>query len=459
MSKPVTRRTILRGAGVAVSLPWLESIAEGAAVGSAEKLTEPPLRLACLFVPNGVRPDHWTPAGDGEGYELTAHLQPLKPHKSEFLLLENLWNENTVGRNGHWPKVPAWLSGGFVERTTGGDLDSGGTSIDQLLAQRVGSGTPLPSLELGIDAPRTGVDTAGGGFPRALGSFLSWADRGTPVPKEIVPQLAFDRLFRNRRAPVVSSVNPRDRSLLDSLQRDETSLLDIVADQAKDLRRKGSGADQVRLDEYFESVRAVERRLEASLKPQKRWINKGEFPLERPAPGTPETHLEHVRLMLDILVLAFWTDSTRIATFMLGDAQSSQDYTFLDGVSESSFHRLSHHREDPDRRAQYERIVTWHVEQFAYLLDRMRNLDEGGHSLLDNSMLLYGGSLKDGNRHVEENLPLILAGRGKGTLRPGRRFRAPEKTPMCNLHMALLQRMGVDAKSFGDSTGVLQGLA
>ena len=217
-------------------------------------------------------------------------------------------------------------------------------------------------------------------------------------------------------------------SLLDSLQRDETSLLDIVADQAKDLRRKGSGADQARLDECFESVRAVEWRLEASLKPQKRWINKGEFPLERPAPGTPETHLELVRLMLDILVLAFWTDSTRIATFMLGDAQSSQDYTFLDGDSESSFHRLSHHREDPDRRAQYERIVTWHVGQFAYLLDRMRNLDEGGRSLLDNSMLLYGGSLKDGNRHIEENLPLILAGHGKGTLRPGRRFRAPGKT-------------------------------
>jgi hypothetical protein len=354
--------------------------------------------------------------------------------------------------------VPAWLSGGFVERTTGGDLDSGGTSIDQLLARRVGEGTPLPSLELGTDAPRTGIDTAGGGFPRALGSFLSWADPHTPVPKEIVPQLAFDRLFRNQRAPVVSSVNPRDPSLLSSLQRDETSLLDVVLDQAKDLRRKGSGADQARRDVYFESLRSVERRLEASLKPQKRWINENKFPLDRPAPGIPDTHTEHVRLMLDILLLAFWTDSTRVATFMLGDAQSAKDFSFLEGISKGSFHGLSHHRDVPETRAMYERIVTWHVEQLAYFLERMRKLDEGGSSMLDNSMVLYGGSLSDGNRHIEENLPLVLAGRGKGTLKPGRRLRAAPKTPMCNLHLALLHRMGVKEASFGDSTGVLQGL-
>jgi hypothetical protein len=277
------------------------------------------------------------------------------------------------------------------------------------------------------------------------------------VPKEIVPQLAFDRLFRTRRAPVVSSVDPQHPSLMDSLQRDETSLLDMVLDQSKDLRRKGSGADQARLDEYFDSVRSVERRLEASLKPQKRWINEGKLPLDRPAPGLPEAHTEHVRLMLDILLLAFWTDSTRIATFMFGDAQSAQDYSFLEGVGKGSFHGFSHHRDVPDKRTQYERIVTWHVEQFAYFLGRMRTLDEGGTSLLDNSMVLYGGSLSDGNRHIEENLPLVLAGRGKGSLKPGRRLRAAPKTPMCNLHLALMRRMGVRDAAFGDSTGVLEG--
>ena len=422
-----------------------------------ERLTSPPLRLACMFMPNGVRPDHWTPPGDGEDFEITPHLKPLESLKSEILLIENLWNKNTVGRNGHWPKVPAWLSGGFVERTTGGDLDAGGVSMDQLLAQKMNASTPLPSFEIGIDSPRTGIDTAGGGFPRALGSFLSWADPKTPVPKEIVPQLAFDRLFRNHRARVVST-NPKNQAVLESLQRDETSLLDIVRDQAKSLRGTASRADQARLDEYFDSVRAVEIRLESSLRPQKRWINEGKLPMDRPNPGIPGTHAEHVRLMLDILILALWTDSTRVATFMLGDAQSAVDYSFLPGVK-GSFHGLSHHRDIPETRAQYEKIVTWNVEQFAWFLEKMRSLKEGDGTLLDHSMILFGGSLKDGNKHTEENLPLLVAGRGNGAIRPGRRLRAEPLTPFCNLHLALINKMGVQLDNFGDSTGALKGLS
>ncbi len=441
-----------------MSLPWLESIAAGAPAKAGETLAEPPLRMAFLFMPNGVRPDYWTPAGDAEtGFDIPPHLKPLESLRGEFLLLENLWNQNSVGRNGHWPKVPAWLSGGYVERTTGGDLDSGGTTVDQLLAQRLGGATPLPSLELGIDTPRTGIDTAGGGFPRALGSFLSWADRHTPVPKEIIPQLAFDRLFRNRKARVISGADPKHRSLVESLQRDETSVLDLVRDQASDLRRRGSRDDQARLDEYFESVRSVERRLEQALQPQKRWINEGRFPLDRPVAGTPATHAEHVRLMMDILVLSFWTDSTRIATFMMGDAQSSQDYSFLPGVK-GNFHGISHHREIPAQREMYEKIINWHTEQVAYVLNRMRSLKEGSTTLLDNCMLQFGGTLKDGNRHDPENLPILVAGRGKGTLRPGRRVRFAEKTPLCNLYLSMLERAGIQEKSFGDSTGTLAGL-
>ncbi len=451
-----TRRNILRGLGVALATPWLESGVMGAATG-VERLAAPPLRMACLFMPNGVWPESWTPAGDSEDFPITSHLKPLEGLQSEFMLLENLWNKNTVGRNGHWPKVPAWLSGGFVERTTGGDLDSGGTTLDQLVAQRIGHQTPLPSLELGIDAPRTGIDTAGGGFPRALGSFLSWADPKTPVPKEIVPQLAFDRLFRNKRQAVISGLDPQSPEMLGSLQRDETSVLDLVREQARALRAKGSRGDQARLDEYFESVRSVERRLEASMKPQKRWINEGKFPLDRPVAGTPDSHLEHVRLMLDIMVLAFWTDSTRVATMMLGDAQSSKDYSFLPGVK-GNFHGLSHHRDIPETRAQYEAIINWNVTQVAYLLTKMKELKEADGTLLDHSMVLFGSSLKCGNRHLEENLPLLLAGRGNGTLRPGRRLRFEKKTPFCNLHLALMERMGVKEASFGDSTGVLQGL-
>jgi len=257
---------------------------------------------------------------------------------------------------------------------------------------------------------------------------------------------------------VISSVDRKNPALLDSFNRDETSVLDLVLDQVKSVRQKGSHADEARLDEYFDSVRSVERRLEAALKPQKRWINQGKFPVDRPAPGIPATHQEHVRLMLDILLLAFWTDNTRVATFMFGDAQSQQDYSFLPGVK-GGFHSLSHHRDLPEQRSQYEKVVTWHTEQLAGFLNKMRSLKEGEKSLLDNSMILFGASLKDGNRHEIENLPLLLAGRGKGTIRPGRRLRAPEKTPFCNLHLAMLHRLGVMEKAFGDSTGPLEGLA
>lgn len=448
----------MRGIGASVSLPWLEVMSKAAPASGQLNLSEPPLRMAFLFMPNGVRPDYWTPAGDGEDYEFTPHLKPLAELKNEFLLLENLWHKNTLGRNGHWPKVPAWLSGGYVQRSTGRDLDSGGTSVDQVAARNIGSETALPSFELGIDAPRTGIDNIGGGFARIYGSFISWRDPHTPVLKEIIPQLAFDRLFRNTSAPVISSLDPNHPSVLASLQRDEVSLLDLVQEDAQSIRRRASSADQVKLDEYFESVRSVEQRLEASLRPQKRWINKGKIPLERPAPGIPATHQEHVRLMLDILILAFWTDTTRIATFMFGDAQSGQDYSWLPGVK-GGFHGISHHLNDPVKREQYEKIINWHTEQVAYFLQKVKSLDEGGTSLLDNSMILFGSSLKDGNRHDSENLPLILAGRGKGTLRPGRRLRAASKTPLCNLHLAMLHRMGVMEKSFGDSTGPLDVLS
>jgi hypothetical protein len=451
-----SRRTLLRGAGAALSLPLLESV--GRAAPSGGNLTEPPLRMGFIFMPNGVRPDHWTPPGDGPDYEITPHLQALAPYKNDFLLLENLWNRNSIGRNGHWPKVPIWLSGGYVQRTTADDLDTGAVSCDQLAAQRLGTLTPLPSLELGCDAPRSGIDVAGGGFARLYGSFISWRDRHTPVPKEIIPQLAFDRLFRGNRAPVTSSVNPKDPAILNALQRDDSSILDLVLDSAKTLRRNGSASDRVRLDEYFESVRSVEQRLEASLRPQKRWINQGKFPLERPAPGIPQDHKEHVRLMLDILVLAYWSDSTRIGSFMMGDAQSNLDYSFIEGVK-GGFHSLSHHGNEPVTRGRYEAIINWHTEQVAYFLGRMKSLDEGGTSLLDNSMIMFGGSLKDGNVHAVEDLPLLLAGRGKGTIKTGRRLRAPEHTPICNLYVSMLNRMGIAEKSFGDSTGPLEGLA
>ncbi len=451
MRRPVSRRTVLRGAGVSLALPWLEAFAPAAAAGRA-KLAEPPLRVAFLFMPCGVVPDRWTPEASGEEYAISPHLSALEPLKSEFLLLENLWNAQAVGRNGHWAKVPAWLSGGYVERSTGRDINTGGTSIDQVIASRIGTRTALPALHLGVDAPRTGVDNIGGGFARIVGSYISWRDPHTPSAKEIVPRMAFDRLFRGGAPGAPVGAKQAHFS-------DEASILDVVLDKAAAIRRRGSRRDQVKLDEYLEAVRSVELRIQATMKPQPRWVNESNLGVSRPEQGIPGSHEEHVRLMLDILLLAFWTDTTRVATFMYGDAQTGRDFSFLDGVN-GSFHGISHHRNEPERRAMYETIINWHISQTTYFLSRMRELDEGGSSLLDNSMVMFGSSLSDGNTHDPSNLPLILAGRGKGSLRPGRRLRSKPDTPLCNLYLAMMRHMGIeDVPSFGDSTGPLEGLA
>ena len=451
--KRISRRTVLRGAGVALSLPWLEAMAE-----ANQSLPKPPVRTAFVFMPNGVVPEHWTPSGDDESFELTPYLKSLAPVKDEITLLENLWHEQTTGRNGHWPKVPAWLSGGYVVRSTGKRLDNGGTSIDQVLAREIGQHTPLPSLELGIDAPRTGVDGIGGGFARIYGSYISWRDRNTPVAREIMPRLAFDRLFRTKSAPVLSGIDPNHPSIRKSLLHDDRSVLDLAMESAKSLQNRVGNSDRAKIDEYLESVRSVERRIAASLKPQKRWLNEKKLDVTRPAPGIPEDHGEHVRLMMEVLLLAFWTDTTRISTLMLGDAQTSRDFSFLDGVK-GSFHKLSHHRDDPRVRDQYEKIGTWHVEQLAWLLKRMKGLDEGGTSLLDNCQIMFGSSLKDGNQHINKDLPILIAGKAGGAIRPGRRIRAAEDTPLCNLYISLARTMGIEMNEFGDSTSALVGMA
>ena len=450
MVQVLSRRAVLRGASVSLALPWLEALAPAAGVNGG-RLAEPPLRTAFLFMPCGVVPEQWHPPGAGEEYEITPHLEAFRPLKDEFLLLQNLWNANAVGRNGHWAKVPAWLSGGYVERSTGRDIDTGGTSVDQLIANRIGTRTPLPAIHLGLDHPQTGVDNIGGGFARIVGSHISWRDPHTPAAKEIVPRMAFDRLFRAGLAGAGPGISEVER-------KDEASVLDVVLDKAKAVRRKGSRRDQHKLDQYLDAVRSVETRIQAMLNPPPRWVNDGDLGVGRPPEGIPESHEEHTRLMLDILLLALWSDSTRVATFMFGNAQTSRDFSFLDGVN-GNFHNLSHHRDEPERRAQYETIVNWHTRQAAYLLGRMRDLDEGGTSLLDNSMVMFGSSLSNGNEHDPSNLPLILAGRAKGALRPGRRVVAKKDTPLCNLYLAMMHRMGLpEAEAFGDSTGPLEGL-
>ncbi|MFV0444882.1 MAG: DUF1552 domain-containing protein [Planctomycetaceae bacterium] len=457
-NRRLDRRTLLRGAGAALALPFLEAMVP-ALPAAAGQLDAPPLRAAFLFKPNGVRPDHWTPPGDDEHFgDLPPMLRSLEKVRKNVLLLENLWNEKSVGRNGHWPKVPVFLSGGFVVRTAGRDLDVGGISIDQVIADKIGHKTSLPSIELGVDEAYTGVDNTGGGFSRIYGSHIAWRDPHTPVPKEIVPRLAFDRLFRTGpAAPVVSGFTTKQPAVTEALARDDTSVLDLVRDEANSLKRKVGATDRGKLDEYLESIRSIERRIETSMQPQQRWINVGRFDVPRPGPGIPESHPEHVRLMLDILMLSFWSDSTRVGTFMFGNAQTGRNFNFLDGVN-GSYHGLSHHRNEEKILSQYTKIGTWHVEQVAYLLEKMQSLDEGGTSLLDNSIVLFGSTIRDGNRHDEKNLPLFLAGKGQGAIRTDRRLRAPQDTPLCNLYLQLLDHFGIELEKFGDSTGRIEGL-
>ena len=454
----LNRRGFLRGMGATMALPWMESIghAPGAETIVKKGLAAPPVRSAFLFFPNGVVPKNWHSKNNAD-FTDSPMLKALAPHKDEVLLMKNLWHKQTVGRNGHWPKVPAWLSGGFVERGNGGDIDTGGTSVDQLIARQVGHRSILPSFELGTEPPRTGIDNVGGGFPRMVGSYISWRDPHTPVAKEIVPQLAFDRLFRTgSRLPPIPGMAPDSERARAMLQRDDASILDLVLDDAKSLRGRLSHVDKSKLEEYLESVREVERRVEASIEPPARWVNDQKLNLMRPGKAIPGSHEEYLKLMLDIMVLAFWTDSTRVATFMLADAQSGRKYDFLPGVRRKSWHGLSHHRNEEKTRDEYQRIATWHVEQFAYLLERMKNLDEGGSSLLDNSQILFGTSISDGNSHNEHDLPLVVAGKAGGRIHTGRRLESPRDTPMCNLLLSMAQNMDVKADKFGDSTGVLE---
>jgi hypothetical protein len=455
---------MLKGVGVMMGLPLLEAMAPLAAFAAktAKPVAgKPPVRLAVLYMPNGVNPQAWTPKSVGREFELSPILSPLTNVKDDILVLTDLWNSATDTGDGHYVKTGGFLTGTTITRTTGSDLRSGNISIDQIAAQRIGNLTPLPSLELGIEPVTTGVDV-NVGFTRLYGSHISWSTPTTPVAKEINPQLAFDRLFRSNIA------GRRDNAGSDQ------SVLDLVAADARRLRGKVGRADQLKLDEYFDSVRAVEKRIEFDRKRRSDEVQTD--PLARqeiaklgqrikdwyndPARVSERTidHTEQVRLMLDIMVLGFWTDSTRISTFMFGNAVSGKNFSFLEGVS-GGHHQISHHENKEDKLEQYKRINAWHLQQYAYMLERMKSIKEGQSTLLDNSMVLFGAGMRDGNAHNPHNLPIVLAGRAGGTLATGRHLVYEKNTPLCNLYTSMLKRVGAPVENFADSTGELPGLA
>ncbi len=460
MKRGIARRTFLRGAGVTLGLPVLEAMgrvlgrASSGAVASVEAtgVVRPPVRMACIYFPNGVWERSWFPEVAGEGYELTSALEPLARHRERYLVFSGLDKRHSHSGDGHYAKTANFLTGLPVRKTTGKDLSVGGISIDQLCAQQVGHLTPLPSLELGVDPVISGIDT-NVGYTRLYGSYISWRSPSVPVAREIDPRLAYERLFGVLRSGGVQGDVERRRA------EDDRLLLDLVLEDARDLRRSLGRDDQFKLDEYLDAVREVESRIDFFARQDRRGWEPTTAPEEEhlaaPA-GAPGDHQEHVRLMLDLIALAFWTDSTRVSTLMFANDVSGKNFSALiDGVK-GGHHELSHHENKAEKYEPYSRINRWHNEQLAYLMDKLASIREGEGTLLDNSMVLFGSSMSDGNRHDPNNLPIILAGGGGGTIRSGRHLAHPKGTPLCNLYVSMLERMGVEVESFGDSVEAME---
>ncbi len=438
----LTRRSVLRGMGVTLALPWLD-VSRPALAASRLTRTTDPVRLVTLFHPNGVYPQNWDPQGEGRDYVPSRILEPLAPVREDVSVISNLG----TGAKGHVGATSSFLTGTPLHKKAAGRINtpSMGTSLDQFVAERIGQETSIASLEVGAEPPRSGGEN---GLAISFANTVSWRSDSTKVDPEIEPQAVFDRLF---------GVNRKTRQELG----DEASIIDHVLEDAKSLRSRGSNSDRRKLDEFLASVRGVEKRIQRNLNPsdpEAEWKPLVEPDLYRPEAGIPATRDEHLRQMMDLIVLALQTNSTRVATLMMAHGFSRQNFTFLDGVT-GDHHSISHHKEDPKLTEPYTIVSRWYVSQLVYLVDRMKSVQEhDGKTLLDNTMILYGSALKNGNGHTTQNLPVLLAGRGGGSLRPGRHIVLPEETPITNLHLALAQRMGIEVDQLNTSTGVVADL-
>lgn len=442
----ISRRSFLRGAGSAFALPLLDAMEPLKSV--AATAPKAPVRMACLYFPNGMWPEAWIPKESGSNFTLPYSLEPLAGLKDSINVLSGLDKAASRRGDGHYAKTANFLTGEPVMKTTGRNISAGGISIDQLVAHQHGHLTPLPSLEMGIDPVISGIDS-NVGYTRLYGSYISWRSATVPVAREINPRFVYERLF-GAKDEEGHEIRGRRRG------EDQRSLLDMALEDAKGLRGRLGRDDQIKIDEYLESVRAVERRIEFSLKPDPReWKPEARDALP-PPPGekVPADFREHVKLMLDLMVLAFQTDSTRVLTFMFANDVSGRNFSFLPGVA-GGHHDMSHHENRAEKIEQYRTITRWHVEQYAYLLGRLHSIREGEGTLLDNSMILLGSSFSDGNRHDPNNLPIVVAGKAGGALRTGLHVASPADTPLCNLYVTMLNAAGVEAESFGDSSNPL----
>lgn len=444
------RRTFLKGLGATIALPMLEAMSPARAAAAAVAAGKSPTRMAFLFVPNGMHMPAWTPAQEGANFTLPYILEPFNPLKRDILVLSGLTQDkgraNGDGPGDHARSAAAFLTGVQPLKSEGSQIRAG-ISADQFVAEHIAGETRFASLEIGVEGGRQ-AGKCDSGYSCAYSNNISWRNEVTPMTKETDPRLVFERLFGN------SNTSDGANAFLQR-RRFKKSILDFVMEDARRLDTKVSGSDKQKLDEYLNAVREIERRVEKAEKMSATTaeVIKG---VDAPA-GKPNDMGEHIRLLGDMMVLAFQADVTRVCTFMLANEGSNLAYRQI-GVTEGH-HTLSHHQNDPAKLKKISEINRYHAEQVAYILTRLKNIQEpDGSSLLDNSMIVYGAGISDGNRHNNENLPIMVAGRGGGTIRTGRHVRYPEETPLNNLFLSLMDRMGVQSNEFGDATGQLRGL-
>jgi hypothetical protein len=428
----IDRRTVLRGAGVTMCLPWLDSLSALAAAPAFPK------RFAVLFMGNGVNENHWSAEGSGDDMKLSLSLSPLEPLKKKINVINGLFNKNSTGQGIHPAQTGSLLTGAPI---TKGPVIHSGISIDQMIASRIGHETLQPSIVLACEQPMTGYHETN--FSLAYSSHISWQNADSPVPNEVYPALAFDTLFENRGSL---------RNL---------SILDRVRDSAQTLSRQISSTDRQKLDEYMTSVREVETRIEGMRKNQEKAEdlakakNVPALSMARPANGLPEDFREHTRLMCDIIALAFQTDKTRVASLLLARDLSALYYPFLD--VKDGHHAASH----DNLSAGYERIARFHLSQLAYLAARLDAMPEGDGTVLDSCCLMFLSNLWAGRTHISERLPVVLAGGLGGTLETGRSLdylgAGDEHRRMCSLYLGIMDRMGITLDRFGDAETRLAG--
>ncbi len=440
--KHLPRRTFLRGLGVTLSLPLLESMVP-AQTPLAKTAARPQLRLGLCFIPHGAVMNNWTPVGEGTEFELSPILKPLEPFKKQLVVVSNLAHRNAApagpGDNGgdHTRSPAVYLNGVHPKRTDGADIRAG-TTIDQIAAEKIGQQTPLPSLELAIEDFSGLVGSCDVGFSCAYMNTISWRNPTTPLPMEINPRVVFDRLFGD-------GASAEER--LERIEQ-ERSILDAVTSDVRHLEGRLGPTDRSRVAEYLDTVREIERRIQLAEKQ-----NNSNLSVPAAPTGIPDDHQAHTKLMFDLMTVAFQADITRVSTFMMAREVSYRTFPML-GLSEA-FHPASHHQNNPARLENLTKINTYHVSLLAHFLETLRSTPDGDGNLLDHSLVLYGSGMSNSNVHNHSPLPVVVAGGAAGKVKGGRHLKYPENTPMANLLLTILDKAGVPQESVGDSTGLL----